>query len=672
MTLWRKDSTVTPDMNVTELYRELKMTKDEFFQMAQGLGFDIGERAIKIDDAVAVKLIDAIRKKRKENNKQSIFGEEDAADEKDAIDEDADILPLPDKISVKDFAERVGKRASDMIAILMQNGIMASINESLDYETAAIIAEDIGYKPQLSLEGEGLDDLDDRAKKVEESLAGEKKKDLKARPPVIVIMGHVDHGKTTLLDTIRDANVTESESGGITQHIGAYQVERQNRKITFIDTPGHEAFTTMRSRGARVADIAILVVAADDGIKPQTEEAIHIIQEAEIPFVVAVNKIDKPEADLDRVKKELSELNLIPEDYGGDTIVSPVSAKEGTGITELLDTLLLVADLEKETIVANPDALAVGSIIESHVDKHTGAIATVLIQNGTLRIGDLVSIGEIPGRIRSLKDWHGVEMKEAGPSIPAQVLGLKSAPIVGDILEVVTDKKMMKQNVKAYDSFSFLKKTVKDGDEDKSKLRIVLRADKLGSLEAIIQSLHGITHEEVGVDILQKGLGSMTENDVSLAQSANALVLGFHTRATPGAEKFAKDEDVTMKSFDVIYELIDFAKEHLEGLLKNEVEFVKTGTLKVLASFKQEQTYQIIGGRVEDGKIRVDAPVKIMRNEKMIGEGIVSQLQQDKKKTSEVRKGLECGLRIDTETPVQEGDSVEFYVTEEKERTLTD
>jgi translation initiation factor IF-2 len=658
-------------MNVTELYRELKMTKDEFFALVQELGFDIGERAIKIDDAVAVKIIEAIREKRKRETKTSIFGEEKpTAEAEEAAAEGAPPLALPDKITVKDFAEKLGKRVPDLMAILMQNGIMATINEQLDYETAAIIAEDQGYKPELSLAGADVERADDRSEAIEQALAAEEKKNLVARPPVVVIMGHVDHGKTTLLDTIRQTQVTAGEAGGITQHIGAYQVEQRGRTITFIDTPGHEAFTTMRSRGARVADIAILVVAADDGIKPQTIESIHILQEAEIPFVVAINKIDKPDADIDRVKKELSELNLVPEDYGGKTITVPVSAKQNQNIEELLDTVLLVTDLEKETIVANPQAPAVGTIIESHVDKHTGPVATVLVQNGTLKIGDIIQLGNIPGRVRAMKDWRGQNLKTVGPSVPAQVLGLKKAPIVGDILRVVSDKKILKQAVKEYESFAFLKSAGGEEESGKKKLKIILRADKLGSLEAIVQSLQAIKHEEVGMDVMKKGLGAITENDIALAAASDAIVLGFSVSPTSGAQKFAKDEGVDIKTFEIIYELFDYAKAALEKLLAKEVTYQKIGSLKILKVFRREQTYTIAGGRVEDGKMLLRAPLKLLHNGKMVGEGVLSELQKDKKRTNEVTKGSECGMRIDTEAELQEGDIVEAYEAEEKTRTL--
>lgn len=663
-------------MNVTELYRELKMTKEEFFTLVNELGFAIGERAIKIDDAQAVKIIQAIKAHRKKETKKSIFDTPETVSEKksasDSQQEGARKLELPARISVKEFAERIEKRVPDTMAILMQNGIMATINEMLEYETAAIIAEDIGYAPVLVTEEVDESDIDARAESVSATVAAESKKDLEARPPVVVIMGHVDHGKTTLLDTIRETEVTASESGGITQHIGAYQVHRKEKYITFIDTPGHEAFTMMRSRGARVADVAILVVAADDGIKPQTIESIHILQEAQLPFVVAINKIDKPEADIERVKKELSEINVIPEEYGGKTVCVPISAKAHTNIEELLDTVLLLAEVDAEHIVANPTGKTVGSIIESHVDNHIGPVATVLIQNGTLRIGDIVQIGNIPGRVRALKDWRGTEMKTATPSFPVQVLGLKKAPVVGDVLEVVEDKKVLKKNVKSYDSFAFLKKTAvaSQEDDDKKKLAIILRADTLGSLEAIVQSLQDVQHEEVAINIVQKGLGSITDNDIALASSTDAVVLGFHVGITGGAEKFARDEEVVVQKFSVIYELIDFAKNRLEELLQAKLSYNKIGELKILALFRNEKKYIVCGGKVMDGMVRAKAPVKIVRVGKKVGEGVIVQLQQDKKNISQVKKGVECGMKIEGEIEAREGDMVEVYEMVETAQTL--
>ncbi len=652
------------------MYRELKMKKDDFFVLVNELGFDIGERAIKIDDAVAVKIIQAIREKRRRGRKKSLFANETPVEEEKASSESERLISIPEKISVKDFAQKLGKSVPECLAILLRNGIMASINETLDYETATIIAEDAGFRAQKDTESEEAA-VDTRSKQVEEVLAAENDAELEARAPVVVIMGHVDHGKTTLLDTIRSANVTAGEAGGITQHIGAYQVVQNDRPITFIDTPGHEAFTMMRSRGARVADIAILVVAADDGIKPQTIEAVHIIQEAGIPFVVAINKIDKPDADIDRVKKELAEINLIPEEWGGTVICTPVSAKNKTNIDGLLDTILLVADVEADKIRANPKGEVVGTIIEAHVDAHMGPVATILVQNGTLRISDVVQIGGAVGRVRSLKDWNGKDVKTAGPATPVKVLGLKSAPVVGDILTVSQDKKALKKAVKQYNTFAITQQHKKRAENvGKNMLPVVLRADTLGSLEAIVAALGEVGNDEVGVSLLQKGLGNVTENDIALARSSGAVVIAFHTSATSGAVRFASDEKIALHEFAVIYQLLDFIKGETEKLLTKKITYNKIGSLKLLAVFKTEQTYCIAGGRVEDGSMKPHTPLKIVRGGKVIGEGILSQLQKDKKNVGEVGKGSECGMRIDTETALQENDIIESYEVEETSRSL--
>lgn len=665
-------------MNVTELYRELKMTKDDFFPLVQSLGFDIGERAIKIDDRVATQIIEAIKQKRRTENKKSIFDSATPSADSSLAKEttgDEKILELPDQMTVKDFAQRMNKNVSDLIAILMKNGIMASINERLDYETAAIIAEDAGFHPQQSTEQKQNDPtITSPAEIIQQTLQQENADTMVPRPPVIVIMGHVDHGKTTLLDAIRQSHVAAGESGGITQHIGAYQVTQRGELLTFIDTPGHEAFTAMRARGARIADVAILVVAADDGVKPQTIEAIHILQEAKLPFVVAINKMDKPDADAARAKKELSELNVIPEEYGGNIVCVAVSAKLGTNINDLLDNVLLVTSVEGERLVANPNGHCVGTVIESHVDPHRGPIATMLVQNGTLNIGDIIQIGNIPGKIRAMCDWQAENISTATPSTPVQILGLKKAPTVGDIFEVVANKKMLKQQVKEYDSFSFLKTQHRQHHEDrqeKKKLALIVRADKLGSLEAITASLQNITHHEVKIDIVHKGLGSITESDIALAENSGALVFGFHVTQSSGAEKYARDHNVRVQTFAVIYQLLDVAKEELTRLLSRKITFEKIGSLRVLQIFRKTPAHIILGGRVEDGRIVKGSPLKLLRGSQQIGEGVLSQLQKDKKNIGEVTSGSECGLRIDTEAVLQDGDTVEVYEERESEQTFS-
>ncbi|MFH0818470.1 MAG: translation initiation factor IF-2 [Patescibacteria group bacterium] len=665
-------------MNVSELIRKLKMNREEFFGLAKDLGFGIGERAIKIDDRVANKLTEAIKQHFKQSAKRSLFADESTAtaDTQDVTDnkDEQKIVLIPEKITVKNFADRLHKQVTDLIAILLKNGMMATINENLDFETASIIAEDLGFKPEKETDVTEEKHAEKETKKIAEilKLESQQKSTLKERPPVIVVMGHVDHGKTKLLDAIRHTNVVDEEAGGITQSIGAYQVEHNGRLITFIDTPGHEAFTAMRSRGANVADLAILVVAADDGVKPQTVEAIEIMEKAQLPYVVAINKIDKETADVEKVKKNLSDLNLIPEEWGGKTICVPISAKQHLHIDELLDMLLLLADMNKEKIMANPNRDAVGTIIESKIDKDSGPIATVLVQTGTLKIGDLVIVGQVSGKIKALKNWKGNQQDKALPATPVRFLGLKGAPVVGDVLQVTTDKKALKTKQKQYQSFGFLQaqKPTEDTEETK-QLKVVLKADTLGSLEAIISSLEKIQHKEVSISIVNKGLGNITEKDIDQAEAGKAVIVGFNVSLTPTGQDHAHGTTIVIKTYKIIYELIDFIKEQLEALLPPEIIYEKVGVLKVLAIFKSANKYTILGGRVEEGIIKDKAIVKIFRSEKQIGEGTISQLQSEKKNVSEIKaKGTECGIQLSSEATLAQNDILEIYEKREIKKKL--
>ncbi len=471
-------------------------------------------------------------------------------------------VAIPQFVNVKDFADRLKLPVSKVMAELMKNGVLSSMNEQIDFDTASIVGSELGY--EISADSSQAEEAE---KTTSDKLAGllneEDKTKLKSRAPVVVVMGHVDHGKTKLLDAIRKTNVIEGESGGITQHIGAYQVIKKNQPITFIDTPGHEAFTTMRSRGARVADIAILVIAADDSIQPQTKESIRIIQSAGLPMIVAINKIDKPEANIEKVKSDLAANNLAPEEWGGKTICVPISAKAGTGIDELLDMILLVAETEKDEIMANPDRTAVGTIIEAHIDRGEGPVATVLIQNGTLNLGDLVDVaGTFYGKVRAMKNFKGEDAKTAGPSMPVKIIGLKAAPSVGDILQAVTDtdktKKVSKYQLHQQAvAYTRLTETKEEGKKDKPSLNLLIKADVLGSLEAIIASINAIEIPEVALNIVGKGLGNISEGDISRAEAGHALVIGFHVKPTTAADNFAKERKVEIKLYDVIYHLLD-------------------------------------------------------------------------------------------------------------------
>lgn len=657
-------------MNVTEIIRELKMTKEEFFPLVATLGFDIGERAIKVDDRIAVRLIQSIKHHRRSAQKQSLFVHEQAAAVAATAAPTERTLEVTDPITTKRFAELLGKPVTDVIAILMKNGIMATINENLDFDTVTIIAGDMGYRTKKIDATIDMTSLQ-REQKLSTALKSDAADTLVARPPVIVVMGHVDHGKTKLLDAIRQTHVAEQEAGGITQSIGAYQIDYHKRSITFIDTPGHEAFTAMRSRGANIADLAILVVAADDGIKPQTLEAVGILEKAQLPFVVAINKMDKPDADVDKVKKQLSELNLVPEDWGGKTICVPVSAKTGDHIAELLDMILLLADMHPDRMKANPQRSAVGTIIESRIDKDAGPIATVLVQTGTLRIGDVVEVGDVVGKIKAMKSWRGVTFKDAGPATPVQFLGLKNAPVVGDILTIATDLKgLKKKQKKSYQTFGYLKHKIDQEKSSKRKLSIIVKADTLGSLEAVVESLNKMTYQDVEIDIVKRGLGNFTEKDIDQAVAAKAQLIGFNVELTAAAVDYALGTQTTAKSFSIIYKLIESVEEALEKLLPPEIVYNRLGVVRVLAIFRTTPKFVIAGGRVHSGIIRHKAIAKLIRGGKFIGEATVAQLQSNKRDVTEVTTGNECGIRLDTTTGLQIGDEIEVYQTEEKPRSL--
>lgn len=657
-------------MNVTELARRLRVPPNQLLDMLPELGFDIGRRAVKVDDRTAWRILEdwqtllrEWRKKHPEEKPEEKPIEHGAAPKE---------VELPQVLTVKEFAARLGLPITRLISELMKNGILAAMNERIDFTTASIIAQDLGYKvkeePHKSVEEEVSSDV------IRERIGGEDAGDLKPRPPVVVVMGHVDHGKTKLLDTIRTTNVIATEAGGITQHIGAYQTVRHDRHITFIDTPGHEAFTTMRSRGARIADVAILVVAADDGVQPQTVEALSIIQAAKLPFVVAVNKMDKPEANADKAKRELSEKGVLPEDWGGKIPFVPISAKAGTGIDALLDVILLLADLEKDRITANPKARALGTIIESHIDQGEGPVATMLIQNGTLKAGESLAVGNsLYGRVRAMKNWEGKALKSALPGTPVKILGFKVAPEVGDIVEVPEAGKKL-ETKKVIPRYTEAVKTIKLQNsaeaEAQTFVNVIVKTDVLGSLEAILNKLEQLRSPEVAVKIVSKGLGNINESDILQAEASTAIVYGFNVVVPLPVQDLAREKNVEIQNYKIIYELLDDAKGRLEVLLKPEIIHTTLGKLKVLAVFRSESKYAIIGGRVEDGKAVKGAKVKIMRGEVEQGDGIISELQHSKQPVESVPGGSECGLKVTTKVELKEGDVLEIYKEEKKERKL--
>ena len=575
-----------------------------------------------------------------------------------------------ENIPLKVLSEKLGITAVEITKRLFKEGIMKTINDSLDYDTAAYIASDLGieleYKPEKTAE-ELLGEIYNGEN------AGEGK--LVTRPPVVTVMGHVDHGKTSLLDKIRSTNVTAGEAGGITQHIGAYSVTVDGKTITFLDTPGHEAFTAMRARGASVTDIVVLVVAADDGIMPQTVEAINHSKAADVPIIVAVNKIDKPEADVERVRRELVNNGLTPEEWGGDTIIVPVSAKTGEGIDKLLETINLVAEVKELT--ANPDAAARGTIIEAKLDKGKGPVASVLIQNGTLHTGDNVISGTTIGRVRAMIDDKGRTVKAAGPSMAVSILGLEEVPNVGDSIIAVEQDKLMKQVAderKRKESESMVKAQTRVTLDDvfgkiaegKIKgLNIIVKGDVQGSVEAVKQSLLKLSNDEVRVNVLHSGAGAINESDIMLADSSNAIVVGFNVRPDTKAKALAERSKVDVRTYRIIYELLDDIQAALKGMLTPKYREVMTGKCDVLQTFRITGVGMVAGCYVTEGKLVRNGKLRIYRDDVMIVEGAVRQLKRFKDDVKEVSGGFECGVSIDGFDGIKVGDVIECYITEE-------
>ena len=666
------------NMNVTELARRLRITPNKLREIMPQLGFDIGAKAIKVDPKTAQAILEKLADPAVSNRYTN--GEVMAA-KKEALEENGNepsgaeqVVMVPERIVVKELAKRMGIAPANLILELMKNGVMAPLNQYIDFETAAVIADDLGYKVEKSTEEDLMTDGELPQKIVLDIKTGEAQK----RAPIIVVMGHVDHGKTKLLDAIRHTNIVEGEAGGITQHIGAYQVEKDGRLLTFIDTPGHEAFSAMRSRGARVADIAILLVAADDGVQPQTIEALAHIRKAELPFIVAINKIDKPGANVDKVKSDLANIGLTAEDWGGQTTCVEVSAKEKLNIPLLLENIFLIADLNKDTIIANPNAPAAGTIIEAHMDKGEGPVATVLIQNGTLRKNDLVKMGNVPGRIRVMRNWKGEPVEAAQPSMPVKILGLKAMPRVGDILQTIEDQKELRKlsKIKVKELVRIAeagfvsrdKKGEEDEEDAKPHVKLILKSDMLGSVEAILESLERLEKRGVGVDVIRQGLGNITEKDVEQAFALGALVLGFNVKIMPEAKRLAVDKGVATEAFRIIYDLLDFVEKKVVELAGVEIVEKELGKLRVLAIFRAEKRQQIIGGRVEEGKMVSEVNVRIIRKGEVVGEAVIKDVESGRTKVKEVAVGQECGLKIESRVGVEKNDLLVAFVTEEEKK----
>jgi translation initiation factor IF-2 len=578
-------------------------------------------------------------------------------------------ISIPEVIGVGEFAGALGLPVTRVIGELMKNGVMATINEQIDFDTAAIIGSELGFEIEPEAVAEEV-----RPEKVKLA-EGEGE----TRPPIVAVMGHVDHGKTSLLDAIRSAHVADKEAGGITQHIGAYQVKRGDRWITFIDTPGHEAFSALRQHGARMTDVAIIVVAADDGVKPQTKEAIRHAQEAGVQIVVAVNKIDKEGADPVRVRQELSELGLTAEEWGGSTVMVDVSARAGTNLDKLVDVVLLVADIED--LRARTDGPAEGSIIESHLDAGKGPVATVLVLNGELKTGDYLVAGSTYAKVRSLGDFRGKRIASAHPGMPAVVTGFKAVPSFGDLFRSVTTEKEARDaaaavlrreqtkslGVKKIDATQ-LTAAITAGNIQ--ELNVVLKADTQGSMESLHESLDQLRNNEVAVKVVSSAVGDISESDIAFAKTANAVLIGFNVGLSSSLKALANREKVQVRLYKVIYELTDDLRDALGQMLAPEVIETIVGELEIKGVFKTTKTAVVTGGTVTSGKIEPKLNLRIKHDGEVVGEGVLASLQKDKQVVKEAYEGDTCGINVTTTAPIELGDTLEFYTTESKSRTL--
>ena len=579
-------------------------------------------------------------------------------------------IEIPESITVKDLAAEMKKTTADVIKKLLGYGIMATINQEVDFDTAYLVAQEFGItaskKEVVSEEDILFDDSED------------KEEELEVRPPVIVVMGHVDHGKTSLLDTIRKTNVIEGEAGGITQAIGAYKVKVKDREITFLDTPGHEAFTAMRARGAQITDIAILVVAANDGVKPQTVEAINHAKSAGIPIIVAINKIDLPDSNIEKVKQELMAYDLVPEEWGGDTIFVPISAKKGENIDQLLEMVLLEADVLE--LKANPRKQAKGAVIEARLDKAKGAIATMLVQRGSLDVGDTIVVGSSIGRIRAMKNDKGKVVKSAGPSTPVEIMGLTEVPQAGDTFYEVKNEKMAKHLIerrKRQEREKALNATTKvtldnlfsQMEEGNLKvLNLIVKADVQGSVEAVKQALEKLSNEEVKVKVIHAATGAVTQSDVTLAKVSNAIIIAFNVRPDNMAREIAEKDEVEIKPYSIIYQVIEDVEAAMKGMLDPEFEEKVIGNVEVRQTFRISNVGTIAGGYVISGKVERNANVRVIRENVVIHDGHLSTLKRFKDDVKEVTKGFECGIQIENYNDIKEGDVIEVYIMEEIKR----
>lgn len=653
-----------------EVKNHMSVIEDEDAALIQEL---IGENGIpqekksivdEYEDQLAEEVNKGVRKKKK--TKKEI--------EREEIERNAEaacgVVEIGDTIAVKELCEKLGKPTADVIKNLIFLGVMAGVNQEIDFATAEKLCEKYEVIAERKEEETELEAFEEDTDVVEENL--------EKRPPIVTIMGHVDHGKTSLLDAIRKAKVTDTEAGGITQHIGAYTVTLNGEKITFLDTPGHEAFTAMRARGAQVTDIVILVVAADDGIMPQTKEAISHCKAANVPMIVAINKIDRPGANVDRVKQELTEHGLVAEDWGGDTICVPVSAKTGENLDSLLEMILLTAEMQELT--ADPNRKSKGTVIEAKLDKGRGAVASLLIQNGTLHVGDSILVGSTYGRIRAMFDDMGKKIKSAGPSIPVEVLGLSEVPAAGDRFVVVKDEKtarnmaeIRKDKIKTESHQASHRVSLEDLysqiQEGKVKeLSIIVKADVQGSVEAIRQSLEKLSTDDVKVRVIHGAVGAITETDITLAAASNALMIGFNVRPDSNAVAMAEKDGVDIKTYRIIYDAIEDVKSAMIGMLDPEYKEVINGKAEVRMTYKISNVGTIAGCYVTDGKIVRNSEVRVIRDGIVIFESVLASLKRFKDDAKEVNKGYECGLSVERFNDLKEGDIIESFTMEAVKR----
>ena len=653
-----------------EVKNHMSVIEDEDAALIQEL---IGENGIpetkksivdEYEDQLAEEVNKGVRKKKK--TKKEI--------EREEIEKNAEaacgVVEIGDTITVKELCEKLGKPTAEVIKNLIFLGVMAGVNQEIDFATAEKLCEKYEVIAERKEEETELEAFEEDTDIVEENL--------EKRPPIVTIMGHVDHGKTSLLDAIRKARVTDTEAGGITQHIGAYTVTLNGEKITFLDTPGHEAFTAMRARGAQVTDIVILVVAADDGIMPQTKEAISHCKAANVPMIVAINKIDRPGANVDRVKQELTEHGLVAEDWGGDTICVPVSAKTGENLDSLLEMILLTAEMQELT--ADPNRKSKGTVIEAKLDKGRGAVASLLIQNGTLHVGDSILVGSTYGRIRAMFDDMGKKIKSAGPSIPVEVLGLSEVPAAGDRFVVVKDEKtarnmaeIRKDKIKTESHQASHRVSLEDLysqiQEGKVKeLSIIVKADVQGSVEAIRQSLEKLSTDDVKVRVIHGAVGAITETDITLAAASNALMIGFNVRPDSNAIAAAERDGVDIKTYRIIYDAIEDVKSAMIGMLDPEYKEVVNGKAEVRMTYKISNVGTIAGCYVTDGKIVRNSEVRVIRDGIVIFESVLASLKRFKDDAKEVNKGYECGLSVERFNDLKEGDIIESFTMEAVKR----